>query len=93
MRNCARVTERGEEAWWHLIITQARPTSQTGAVSRGAPVGGQPLREGFPPFDRREGLPPTKDGYAGEGVARERMPYGAFVIISLHITNKMINGL
>ena len=25
--------------------------------------------------------PPTRDGHAGEGVARERIPCGAFVII------------
>jgi len=37
------------------------------AVSRGAPVGGQPLGEGFPPFGRREGSPPTRDGHAGGG--------------------------
>jgi len=28
-------------------------------------VGGEPLGEGFPPFGRREGSPPTRGGHAG----------------------------
>ena len=35
------------------------------AVSREALVGEQPLDEGFPPLGRREGSPPTRDGYPG----------------------------
>ena len=60
--------ERGERGDTHKATRdqhQNRAVGQIGVDAKEAPVGGQPLGEGLPPFGRREGSPPTSDGHAG----------------------------